>query len=141
MRLLHTGQHYDRRSRTGSSSGSNARLPDANLGVGSGSHAEQTAGVLAGVEADLGEHPADLVLVGGDVNSTMAAALAATKLNIAVGHVESGCDRATGRCPRRSTASSPTGSADLLLCTSADAVENLGGEGDHRRASSWSATR
>jgi UDP-N-acetylglucosamine 2-epimerase (non-hydrolysing) len=76
------------------------RDPDANLGVGSGTHAEQTAGSDR-VEADLLENPADLALVAGDVNSTMAAALAATKLGVAVAHIESGFARATGRCPRR----------------------------------------
>ena len=64
--------------------------PDANLEVGSGTHAEQTAGVLTGIERDLLDHPADMVLVPGDVNSTMGAALAATKLHVAVAHIESG---------------------------------------------------
>ena len=65
MRLLHTGQHYDRALSDGFIERLGMPQPDANLGVGSGTHAEQTAAVMAGVEADLGEHPAELVLVAG----------------------------------------------------------------------------
>ena len=90
VRLLHTGQHYDRALSDGFIERLGMREPDANLGVGSGTHAEQTAAALTGVEADLLEHPADLVLVAGDVNSTLAAALAATKLHVGVAHIESG---------------------------------------------------
>ena len=90
VRLLHTGQHYDRALSDGFIERLGMPQPDANLGVGSGSHAEQTAKVMIGVEADLQQNPADIVLVAGDVNSTLAAALAATKLNIAVAHLESG---------------------------------------------------
>ena len=90
VRLLHTGQHYDRALSSGFIERLGMREPDANLEVGSGTHAEQTAAVLTGVETDLIENPADLVLVAGDVNSTMAAALAATKLGTAVAHIESG---------------------------------------------------
>src|SRR3954462_10304681 len=77
IRLLHTGQHYDKALSDGFIERLGMKQPDANLGVGSGSHATQTAAVLTGVEGDLSEHPADLVLVAGDVNSTLAAALAA----------------------------------------------------------------
>jgi UDP-N-acetylglucosamine 2-epimerase (non-hydrolysing) len=78
VRLLHTGQHYDKALSGGFIDRLEMREPDANLGVGSGTHAAQTAAVLTGVEADLLEHPAELVLVAGDVNSTLAADLAAT---------------------------------------------------------------
>ena len=88
--LVHTGQHYDR-----SLSGAfldDLRMPDPtiNLGVGSGSHAEQTAAVLVAFEAYLLDRRPSAVLVVGDVNSTVAAGLAAAKLNIPVGHVEAG---------------------------------------------------
>ena len=129
VRLLHTGQHYDRALSDGFIERLGMPLPDANLGVGSGSHAEQTASVLAGVEADLGEHPAELVLVAGDVNSTMAAALAATKLNVAVGHVESGLRSGDWSMPEEVNRVVTDRVSDLLLCTSADAVENLAAEG------------
>src|SRR4029453_18185665 len=79
VRLLHTGQHYDRALSGGFIERLGMREPDANLEVGSGTHAEQTAGVLTGIEADLLTHPADMVLVPGDVNSTMGAAPRATK--------------------------------------------------------------
>jgi UDP-N-acetylglucosamine 2-epimerase (non-hydrolysing) len=129
VRLLHTGQHYD----TALSGGFIERLgmpdPDANLGVGSGSHAEQTAAVMEGVEAELQSDPADLVLVAGDVNSTMATALAAAKLNIAVAHVESGLRSGDWTMPEEVNRVVTDRVSDLLLCTSADAVENLAGEG------------
>jgi UDP-N-acetylglucosamine 2-epimerase (non-hydrolysing) len=129
VRLLHTGQHYDRALSDGLMEQLGMPKPDANLGVGSGSHAEQTAGVLAGVEADLIENPAELVLVAGDVNSTMAAALAATKLNVAVGHVESGLRSRDWGMPEEVNRVVTDRVSDLLLCTSADAVENLTAEG------------
>jgi UDP-N-acetylglucosamine 2-epimerase (non-hydrolysing) len=129
VRLLHTGQHYDRALSDGFIERLGMAKPDANLGVGSGSHAAQTAGVMEGVEADLGEHPADLLLVAGDVNSTMAAALAATKLNIAVGHVESGLRSRDWAMPEEVNRVVTDRVSDLLLCTSADAVENLSAEG------------
>lgn len=129
VRLLNTGQHYDR-SLAGSFI---ERLgmpdPDVDLGVGSGSHAGQTAAVMEGVESDLAEHPANLVLVAGDVNSTMAAALAATKLNVAVGHLESGLRSGDWSMPEEVNRVVTDRVSDLLLCTSADAVENLAGEG------------
>jgi UDP-N-acetylglucosamine 2-epimerase (non-hydrolysing) len=129
VRLLHTGQHYDRALSDGFIERLGMPHPDANLGVGSGSHAEQTAKVMSGVEADLIEHPADLILVAGDVNSTMAAALAATKLNIDVGHVESGLRSRDWAMPEEVNRVVTDRVSDLLLCTSADAVENLAGEG------------
>lgn len=129
VRLLHTGQHYDRALSDGFIERLGMPQPDANLGVGSGSHAEQTAAVLSGVEADLLEHPADLVLVAGDVNSTMAAALAATKLNIAVGHLESGLRSRDWSMPEEVNRVVTDRVSDLLLCTSADAVVNLAAEG------------
>jgi UDP-N-acetylglucosamine 2-epimerase (non-hydrolysing) len=129
VRLLHTGQHYDRALSGNFIERLGMREPDANLGVGSGSHAEQSAGVMAGVEADLREHPADLALVAGDVNSTMAAALAATKLNVAVGHVESGLRSGDWSMPEEVNRVVTDRVSDLLLCTSEDAVQNLASEG------------
>jgi UDP-N-acetylglucosamine 2-epimerase (non-hydrolysing) len=129
VRLLHTGQHYDRALSDGFIELLGMRAPDANLGVGSGSHAEQTASVLSGVENDLIDHPADLALVAGDVNSTMAAALAATKLNIPVAHVESGLRSRDWSMPEEVNRVVTDRISDLLLCTSEDAVDNLAAEG------------
>ncbi len=129
VRLLHTGQHYDQALSGGFIERLGMPQPDANLGVGSGSHAEQTSKVLVGVEEDLREHRADLVLVAGDVNSTMAAALAATKLQVAVAHLESGLRSRDWTMPEEVNRVVTDRVSDLLLCTSEDAVENLAAEG------------
>jgi UDP-N-acetylglucosamine 2-epimerase (non-hydrolysing) len=105
------------------------REPDANLEVGSGTHAEQTAGVLTGIEQDLLDHPADMVLVPGDVNSTMGAALAATKLHVGVAHIESGLRSRDWGMPEEVNRVVTDRVSDVLLCTSQDAVENLAAEG------------
>jgi UDP-N-acetylglucosamine 2-epimerase (non-hydrolysing) len=129
VRLLHTGQHYDRALSDGFIERLGMREPDANLGVGSGTHAEQTAGVLIGVEADLRANPAELVVVAGDVNSTMAAALGAAKERVPVAHVESGLRSGDWSMPEELNRVVTDRVADLLLCTSDDAVENLAIEG------------
>ena len=129
VRLLHTGQHYDPSLSGWFIERLRMPAPDANLGVGSGSHAQQTAAALTGVEADLMEHPADLVLVAGDVNSTLAAALAATKLHVGVAHIESGLRSRDWEMPEEVNRVLTDRVSDVLLCTSPDAVENLAGEG------------
>lgn len=129
VRLLHTGQHYDRALSDGFIELLGMRAPDANLGVGSGTHAQQTAAAMTGVESDLLEHPADLLLAGGDVNSTMAAALAATKLHVSVAHLESGLRSRDWSMPEEVNRVVTDRVSDLLLCTSADAVKNLKAEG------------
>ena len=90
VRVLHTGQHYDAALSDSFLHQLAMPTPDANLGVGSGSHAEQTAGVMVGVEDDIEAHRPAALVVAGDVNSTMAAALAAAKLGVPIVHVESG---------------------------------------------------
>ncbi len=129
VRLLHTGQHYDRALSGDFIERLGMREPDANLGVGSGTHAEQTAGVLVGVEAELEANPAELVLVAGDVNSTMAAALAAAKEQVPVAHIESGLRSGDWSMPEELNRVVTDRVADLLLCTSEDAVQNLAREG------------
>ena len=88
--LVHTGQHYDAAMSDGFFEDLGIPAPDANLGVGSGSHAVQTAEVMTGIEAILLEQRPDAVLVVGDVNSTLAATIVAVKLGIPVAHVEAG---------------------------------------------------
>ena len=129
LRILHTGQHYDRALSDGLIERLEMRAPDANLGAGSGTHAAQAGAVMVGVERDLGEHRADVVLVAGDVNSTMAAALAAAKLNVPVCHVESGLRSRDWTMPEEINRVVTDRLADLLLCTSRDAVDNLAAEG------------
>ena len=88
--LVHTGQHYDRRMSQLFFEQLNLPRPDIDLGVGSGSHAAQTAEVMKRFEPVIQEHRPDVVLVVGDVNSTLACALTAVKLGCVVAHVEAG---------------------------------------------------
>ena len=89
-RLVHTGQHYDKNLSDTFFEELKIPLPDINLEVKSGSQAEQTAAIMIAFEIDLLKNPSDIVLVVGDVNSTMACAIVAKKLNIKVTHVEAG---------------------------------------------------
>lgn len=129
VRVLHTGQHYDAALSTTFLDQLGMPAPDENLGVGSGSHAEQTARVLVGVEQVLARDRPDAIAVGGDVNSTMAAALAAVKLGVPIVHVESGLRSGDWTMPEEVNRIVTDRISDLLLCTSADAVENLAKEG------------
>lgn len=88
--FVHTGQHYDDRMSAVFFAELGLPAPDVALGIGSGSHAEQTGRTLIALEATFIDHRPDLVIVVGDVNATLAAALAAKKINIAVAHVEAG---------------------------------------------------
>ena len=89
-RLVHTGQHYDRQMSETFFEELNIPQPDVNLGCGGGTQAEQTAAIMMAFEKDLMAHPTDLVLVVGDVTSTMACSIVAKKLCIKVAHVEAG---------------------------------------------------
>src|SRR6185295_4208875 len=88
--LVHTGQHYDANMSKLFFEQLHLPEPDVYLGVGSGSHAEQTAKVMVEMEKLLTAKPADLIVVVGDVNSTMAATIVAAKLCIPVAHIEAG---------------------------------------------------
>jgi len=90
FRLVHTGQHYDQKMSNTFFQELNIPEPDANLGCGGGTQAEQTAAIMVAFEKDLIDNPADLVLVVGDVTSTMACSIVAKKLNTKVAHVEAG---------------------------------------------------
>lgn len=89
-RLVHTGQHYDKNMSGSFFEQLDIPLPDVNLNCSGGSQAEQTASILLAFENELKENPTDLVLVVGDVTSTMACTLTAKKMNIKVAHVEGG---------------------------------------------------
>ena len=89
-RLIHTGQHYDQKMSETFFSELNIPAPDVNLGCGGGTQAEQTAAIMVAFEKELMTNPADLVMVVGDVTSTMACSIVAKKLNTKVAHVEAG---------------------------------------------------
>lgn len=89
-RLIHTGQHYDKNMSGTFFEELNIPLPDANLGVGGGTQAEQTAGIMIEFEKELMANPADIVVVVGDVTSTMACSIVAKKLHTKVAHIEAG---------------------------------------------------
>ncbi len=103
--------------------------PDHNLGVGSGTHAQQTAAILERFEPIVADLRPDLVLVYGDVNSTVAAALVAAKLGIRVGHVEAGLRSRDWTMPEEINRVVTDRLSDLLFAPSRDAVDNLRAEG------------
>jgi len=127
--IIHTGQHYD----PGMSDAFFEELwipaPDHHLGVGSGSHAQQTAAVMQRLEPFLLDVRPDLVLVYGDVNSTVAAALVAAKLEMRVGHVEAGLRSGDWTMPEEINRVVTDRLSDLLFLPSRDAADNLGAEG------------
>ncbi len=127
--LVHTGQHYDDAMSEVFFRELKLPRPDVNLGVGSGSHAVQTAAVMVGLEElFVREHP-DLVIVYGDVNSTVAAALVAAKLHIPVAHVEAGLRSFDMTMPEEVNRRLTDQLSDLLLVTSPDAIGHLAREG------------
>jgi UDP-N-acetylglucosamine 2-epimerase (non-hydrolysing) len=127
--LVHTGQHYDANMSDVFFDELGMPRPDVHLGVGSGSHASQTAAVLAAFEATCVEQRPDLVVVAGDVNSTLAAALAASKLGIAVAHVEAGLRSFDRAMPEEINRVLTDHLSTLLFATEVDAIANLAAEG------------
>jgi UDP-N-acetylglucosamine 2-epimerase (non-hydrolysing) len=127
--LVHTGQHYDERLSEVFFRQMGIGEPDINLEVGSGSHAWQTAEILKRIEPALLQHQPDLVLVVGDVNSTIAASLAAVKLGISVAHVEAGLRSFDRTMPEEINRVLTDALADYLFVTEEDAVDNLMHEG------------
>jgi UDP-N-acetylglucosamine 2-epimerase (non-hydrolysing) len=131
QRLVHTGQHFDERMSGVFFTELGLPRPDVDLGVGSGPHGEQTGRVMIAFERWLlaqEERPA-MVVVPGDVNSTLAAALVAAKLGIAVAHLEAGLRSFDRAMPEELNRVAVDHLADLLLTPSADADEHLRGEG------------
>jgi UDP-N-acetylglucosamine 2-epimerase (non-hydrolysing) len=127
--LVHTGQHYDLMMSEVFFEELSLPRPDVNLEVGSASHATQTAQVMLRLEKVLLERRPDLVLVYGDVNSTLAAALVCVKLGIPLGHVEAGLRSFDRAMPEEINRLLTDQMADLLFTPSADGDENLAREG------------
>ena len=127
--IVHTGQHYDERMSDIFFRELGLPEPDVNLGVGSGSHAIQTAALLTGLESTVLEHRPDAVVVYGDVNSTIAAALVCAKLGVPLVHVEAGLRSFDMTMPEEVNRRVTDILADLLLVTSPEAYGHLGNEG------------
>jgi UDP-N-acetylglucosamine 2-epimerase (non-hydrolysing) len=128
-RLIHTGQHYDVAMNAVFFEELAIPTPDINLEVGSGTHTEQTARIMTAIEPVFLESRPDLVLVVGDVNSTLAATLVAAKLNIPVAHVEAGLRSFDRTMPEEINRLVTDRLADLLLTTERSAIDNLVREG------------
>lgn len=129
--IIHTGQHYDLNMSDAFFKDLGLPQPDLHLGVGSGTHAEQTGQVMMAYEKVLLENRPDLVVVVGDVNSTMATTLAAVKLGIEVGHLEAGLRSFDRTMPEEINRLVTDALADILWTPSPDADENLIREGIH----------
>ena len=127
--LVHTGQHYDSAMSGVFFEQLGMPEPDRNLCVGSGSHAQQTAAIMMAFEPVILESRPDLVLVYGDVNSTVAAALVCSKLGVRVGHVEAGLRSRDRTMPEEINRLLTDQISDLLFTPSADGDENLLHEG------------
>jgi UDP-N-acetylglucosamine 2-epimerase (non-hydrolysing) len=127
--IVHTGQHYD--DAMSADFFDDLEMPSAayELGVGSGTHSEVTAAVMQRLEPVLAFEQPDLVIVYGDVNSTMAAALAAAQRGLKVAHVEAGLRSHDRSMPEELNRVVTDHVSDLLFCPSPDAVENLRREG------------
>ncbi len=128
-RLVHTGQHYDAKMSDVFFGELGIPAPDINLGVGSGSHAVQTANVMTKFEPICEQERPDWLVVVGDVNSTMACTLVCAKMGIKVAHVEAGLRSFDRTMPEEVNRIVTDSLADLLLTPSPDADENLRREG------------
>ncbi|MEZ4389361.1 MAG: UDP-N-acetylglucosamine 2-epimerase (non-hydrolyzing) [Candidatus Krumholzibacteriia bacterium] len=128
-RLLHTGQHYDRNMSDVFFADLGLPAPHVHLGVGSGSHAEQTAGVMLKFAPVLQQERPDCVVVVGDVNATMACTITAVKLGVPVAHVEAGLRSRDRAMPEEINRILTDSIADLLLTPSPDGDANLLAEG------------
>ena len=124
-RLVHTGQHYDKNMSDTFFEELGIPAPDVNLGCGGGSQAEQTAAIMVAFEKELMAHPADVVLVVGDVTSTMACSIVAKKLNTKVCHVEAGIRSWDLTMPEEINRMVTDSLADYMFTTSEVANRNL----------------
>ena len=124
-RLVHTGQHYDKNMSDTFFEELGIPMPDVNLGCGGGTQAEQTANIMVAFERDLMANPTDLVLVVGDVTSTMACSIVAKKLNTRVCHVEAGIRSWDLSMPEEINRMVTDSLADYMFTTSEVANKNL----------------
>ena len=127
--ILHTGQHYDPIMSQVFFEEMNIPEPVFNLNVGSGLHGETTGRMLSGIEAEIIRRKPDWVLIYGDTNSTLAAALAAAKLHVKVAHVEAGLRSYNRRMPEEINRVLADHVSTALFCPTQSAVENLRLEG------------
>ena len=133
--VVHTGQHYDAQMSAVFFDALEMPQPEIYLGVGSGSHAEQTARVMIAFEQVCLEKKPNLVVVGGDVNSTLACSLASAKVFISVAHVESGLRSFDRSMPEEINRILTDHIASILFTTERSGTENLLREGIFRSAS------
>jgi UDP-N-acetylglucosamine 2-epimerase (non-hydrolysing) len=129
QRIVHTGQHYDERMSEVFFVQLGLPAPDVNLGVGSASHAVQTAEVMIGMEREFTENSPALAVVYGDVNSTVGAALAGVKLGVPMAHVEAGLRSFDDTMPEEINRRLTDQLCVLLFATSPEAVGHLAAEG------------
>ncbi|MDF5759245.1 UDP-N-acetylglucosamine 2-epimerase (non-hydrolyzing) [Spongiactinospora sp. TRM90649] len=127
--IIHTGQHYDALMSDVFFADLGLPEPLANLAVGSGTHAKQTAALLVGLEQVVQEHDPGLVVVYGDVNSTLAAILVCAKLGVPTAHVEAGLRSFDRGMPEEVNRVVTDALADLLFATSPEALSHLAREG------------
>ena len=133
-RLVHTGQHYDKQMSETFFEELNIPQPDVNLGCGGGTQAQQTAAIMTAFEKDLSEHPADIVLVVGDVTSTLACSIVAKKACVKVAHVEAGIRSHDLTMPEEINRMVTDSITDFFFTTSETANANLstlGAKKDH----------
>ncbi|WP_208027739.1 non-hydrolyzing UDP-N-acetylglucosamine 2-epimerase [Rhabdothermincola sediminis] len=129
VHLVHTGQHYDPLLSDVFFEELGLRAPDLHLGVGSGTHAQQTAGVMVALEPVVAELAPEMMVVVGDVNSTMAAALVSAKARVRLAHVEAGLRSGDRSMPEEINRIVTDRLSDVLFAPSPDAVDNLRAEG------------
>lgn len=133
-RIVHTGQHYDPLLSDVFFDELGIPAPDVHLGVGSGTHGAQTGAMLAALDGVIADHAPDWVLVYGDTNSTLAAAVSAVKMHVPVAHLEAGLRSFNRRMPEEHNRVLTDHAADLLLAPTQAAMDHLAREGLADRA-------